>query len=270
MEDLLLMALPETVNLTITCEDGPMLARIDPGQLESAILNLCVNAGQAIADDGQIEIGVARQPDGKIALSVRDNGCGMDADTLRQAAEPFFSARPDGEGTGLGLSMVHGFVHQSGGSIQIDSQPEQGTRVTLLFPQQHISSGSSPLPSLQGPALVIDDDRKSADAISSLLDKLGYSVTTVHTFEEAQSMIRQSGPLAAVVTDLQLDNGHSGWDMVPQILDRHADCRLVVVSGHLPKEAPVSHTYRNRFAMFSKPVSETELVAYLSTSLQDA
>ncbi|MEM9630783.1 MAG: ATP-binding protein [Pseudomonadota bacterium] len=270
MEDLLSMALPETVSLTITCEDGPLLARIDPGQLESAILNLCVNAGQAITDDGQIEIGVARQPDGKIALWVKDNGCGMDADTLRQAAEPFFSARPDGEGTGLGLSMVHGFAHQSGGSIQIDSRPDQGTRVTLLFPQQQISSGSSRVPGARGQALVIDDDRKSAEVISSQLGKLGYSVKRVHTFEEAQACVRQSEPLAAVVTDLQLDNGHSGWDLVPQVLERHTDCKLVVVSGHLPEKAPVSHAYRNRFAMLPKPVSEAALAEYLAASLQNA
>ena len=80
MEDLLSMALPETVTLSIRCDEGPMYARIDPGQLESAILNLCVNAGQAIEDEGHIEIAVTRQTDGKISLSVKDDGCGMDAD----------------------------------------------------------------------------------------------------------------------------------------------------------------------------------------------
>ncbi|MDN3721889.1 ATP-binding protein [Roseibium salinum] len=171
MEDLLSMALPETVCLTIKCDDGPMHARIDPGQLESAILNLCVNAGQAITGDGHIEISVSRQKDGMIALSVQDNGCGMDADTLRQAAEPFFTARADGEGTGLGLSMVHGFVHQSGGTIHIASQPSRGTRVTLTFPACDGIRETSHLVSSRGHALVVDDDPKSAKAISDLLEK---------------------------------------------------------------------------------------------------
>ncbi|PVB60550.1 ATP-binding protein [Labrenzia sp. 011] len=259
MEDLLSMALPETVTLSITCDDGPMFARIDPGQLESAILNLCVNAGQAIHDRGEIEIGVARQADGWVALSVRDDGCGMDADTLRQAAEPFFTARADGEGTGLGLSMVHGFVHQSGGSIRIVSDPGQGTCVTLLFPEQTGTCDVQPRADGRKPALVVDDDVRSAEAITRLVEDFGYSAVTVHSFREALAQLRSDRSLSVVITDLQLDDGNSGWSVVQEALETHRRCRVVAISGHLPEKDPVAAGFRDRFAKLPKPVTAEAL-----------
>jgi signal transduction histidine kinase len=270
MEDLLSMALPETVALSIRCDDGPMFARIDPGQLESAILNLCVNAGQAIAGNGDIEIAVVRQPGGMIALSVQDNGCGMDAETLRQAAEPFFSARADGEGTGLGLSMVHGFVHQSGGSIHIASKPDQGTCVTLTFPERTQTVTPPLSASKAGYALVVDDDVKSAAAIAGHLETHGYRVTSVYCFDDARARIGRDMPYSVVVTDLQLDNGHSGWSLVELALTTHSACRVVAVSGHLPKEDRYSGKFPARFAKLSKPVSNERLAEALGLALLPA
>ena len=269
MEDLLSMALPETVSLSIRCNAGPIHARIDPGQLESAILNLCVNAGQAITDEGHVEIAVARQADGRIMLSVRDDGCGMDADTLRQAAEPFFSARPDGEGTGLGLSMVHGFVHQSGGSLQIASRPGQGTCVNLFFPQQTDLTGARVTPTHQGDALVVDDDKTSANSIAGSLEKLGFSVTTACTFQKAEARIRQDKGLSLLVTDLQLDNGRSGWDLVRQTLDRHPQSSVIAVSGHLPEADPLDAAYQGRYAKLPKPVEEAALSRFLEVVFEE-
>ncbi|WP_269583223.1 ATP-binding protein [Roseibium sp. Sym1] len=264
MEDLLSMALPETVTLTISCDDGPLCARIDPGQLESAILNLCVNAGQAISDRGRIEIGVHRFEDGAVALSVRDDGCGMDETTLRQAAEPFFSARADGEGTGLGLSMVHGFVHQSGGTIAIDSQPGQGTCVTLTFPAMdgHGQENAGP-PRRTGTALVVDDDTGSARAISEMLAGFGYDVSTANSFEKARTELRRDRSLSVLVSDLQLDNGQSGWALVLQALETVPDCTAIAVSGHLPENDPIGSEFGERFAKLAKPVTAEALAAKL-------
>ncbi len=271
MEDLLSMALPETVTLTIRCDEGPMHARIDPGQLESAILNLCVNAGQAIEDEGHIEIAVTRQTDGTISLSVKDDGCGMDADTLRQAAEPFFSARANGEGTGLGLSMVHGFAHQSGGTIHIASKPGHGTCVTLTFPQQPGGQTTHSVETVTGNgirhALVVDDDRRSAAAISGLMTRFGYKVTTEHCFEDAKVRIGRDMPYSIVVTDLQLDNGHSGWDLVAKALDAHPDCRVVAVSGHLPQDDLFSDRFPERFSKLPKPVDAEALAEKIGMKL---
>ncbi|WP_297837218.1 ATP-binding protein [uncultured Roseibium sp.] len=273
MEDLLSMALPETVTLTIRCDEGPMHARIDPGQLESAILNLCVNAGQAIEYEGHIEIAVTRQTDGTISLSVKDDGCGMDADTLRQAAEPFFSARANGEGTGLGLSMVHGFAHQSGGTIHIASQPGHGTCVTLTFPQQPGGQTTHSVETVAGNgngirhALVVDDDRRSAAAISDLMTRFGYKVTTEHCFEDANVRIGRDMSYSIVVTDLQLDNGHSGWDLVAKALDAHPDCRVVAVSGHLPQDDLFSDRFPERFSKLPKPVDAEALAEKIGMKL---
>ncbi|MBN9669524.1 ATP-binding protein [Roseibium aggregatum] len=266
MEDLLSMALPESVSLTISCAEGPLLARIDPGQLESAILNLCVNAGQAIAGAGQIEIAVNRQAEGTIELSVSDDGCGMDADTLRQAAEPFFTARPDGEGTGLGLSMVHGFVHQSGGTIRITSIPGRGTCVTLAFPEQESMAAKAPSPAFTGNALVVDDDSRSAQALAGHLTRLGFEVDEAHSFDAAKTRLRSGKPLAALVTDLQLDDGNSGWALVREAFECHPRCRTIAVSGRLPNKPPPDLASKPGFTMLPKPVSPDALAEQLTSA----
>lgn len=265
MEDLLSMALPESVSLSIRCGEGEMLARIDPGQLESAILNLCVNAGQATPEAGHIEIAVLRQAGGTVELSVSDDGCGMDPDTIRQAAEPFFTARKDGEGTGLGLSMVHGFVHQSGGTIHITSEPGKGTCVTLSFPEQDGTPAEAAVAVPAGIALVVDDDSRSAKTLAEHLAQLGYKVNETHSFADARRRILSGKPLTALVTDLQLNDGHSGWALVREAFQTHPGCNVIAVSGRLPENPPPDLAARAGFAMLPKPVDPKALADRLAS-----
>ncbi len=262
MRDLLEIALPETVKLRVTTPNGPIWAMIDPGQLESAILNLCVNAAQAISGTGHIEISVTEMDDGQIALAVVDDGDGMPAETLRYATEPFFTARKDGGGTGLGLSMVDGFVHQSGGSLHIVSQPDAGTTVTLLFPPV---SKEAPLISRQsGQALVIDDDPRALSAAASELRSLGFAVTTAPDYASGAALLNGDLRPDLVLSDLKLDAQRSGWDLIRTALDGHPQTSAIAMSTQLTPADNIDPAHKGRFARLEKPVNAQALAQALA------
>lgn len=261
MHDLLEIALPETASLSVATPSGPIWATIDPGQLESAILNLCVNAGQAISSSGHIEISVTEQEDGHIALVVADDGHGMSAETLRYATEPFFTARRDGSGTGLGLSMVDGFVHQSGGSLHITSVPEEGTRVTLLFPPAAEETG---VRQHRGRALVIDDDPRALAVAATALEKLGFDVRTAADYAAGNAALEGELRPDLVLSDLKLDAQRSGWDLIRKALDRHPQCRAIAMSTQLPATDRIEDADRSRFARLDKPVTVDTLAKALA------
>ncbi|UWQ44945.1 ATP-binding protein [Leisingera aquaemixtae] len=259
MADLLEIALPDTVSLEFERPAAAVFARVDPGQLESAVLNLCVNAGQAISGPGTIRISVATGEDGAAHVSLQDNGCGMPPEVLRRATEPFFTNRNDGNGTGLGLSMVDGFVHQSGGHLTIASrteQPHRGTTVTMAFPPltEEASPCARSLP--PGTALVVDDDPASLAAAASTLERLGYVPLRAASFSEAAAQVRQQRKLDLVLSDLNLDDGASGWDLLQMAHSLHPGCRLVLMSTREATRTPSALRGVSRLATLTKPVSE--------------
>ena len=262
MHDLLEIALPDTAALTVVTPQDAIWAMIDPGQLESAILNLCINAGQAINRTGHITISVSEAADGQIALVVSDDGEGMTAEALRFATEPFFTARRGGGGTGLGLSMVDGFVHQSGGSLSITSTPGAGTTVTLLFPPIE-QPASVPAARHAGEALVIDDDPKALAAVAGVLTAFGFTVTTAADYASGRAcLVGQPSP-DLVVSDLKLDAQHSGWDLIRLALDGGPKTRAIAMSTHLPATESINPGDTGRFAQLEKPISIPELAQVL-------
>lgn len=260
MADLLEIALPETVVLTFEQTGPAVFARVDPGQLESAVLNLCVNAGQAISGTGTICVTVDRGEDSGARLTIRDSGCGMPPDVLRRATEPFFTHRNDGNGTGLGLSMVDGFVHQSGGQLSVASRtqpPEQGTTVTMRFPPVVKEDNRSEQIRSLGIALVIDDDPAHLAATSKVLKRLGYVVCTATSFSDGITQIQEQGRLNLVVSDLNLDDGASGWEILLLARNTHPDCRLALMSTRETANIPASLDGAASVTTLAKPVTET-------------
>lgn len=259
MADLLDIALPETVSLAFKQTDSAVFAEVDPGQLESAVLNLCVNAGQAISGSGTICITVGLGKDDGAELSIQDNGCGMSPDVLRRATEPFFTRRGDGNGTGLGLSMVDGFVHQSGGQLIVASRtqpPDQGTTVTMRFPPVVKERTLSDRAQHHGTALVVDDDPAHLAATSKVLNQLGYVVRTAASFFEGTAQIRQLGTLNLVVSDLNLDDGASGWEVLQMARSIHPDCRLVLMSTRETANIPAALDGAAKVTTLAKPITE--------------
>ncbi|XYK79727.1 MAG: ATP-binding protein [Labrenzia sp.] len=255
MIDLLDVALSDQIELSLDIRDPCLEAKVDPGQLESAILNLCMNAGQAISGKGYVSITVAEGDGEVITVEICDTGCGMSPDTLRRASEPFFTNRSDGAGTGLGLSMVHGFVHQSGGTMDIESSLGLGTTIRLRFPIFEGASEDARQYRANGVALVVDDDQVSAEAAKKVLSSFGFETQMVLTFAEASDAITQLKPIRLIVTDLQLDQGKSGWSLVRSALTVDERCRAILMSSKLPDIPDLDEPLLHRFEMIEKPVT---------------
>ncbi len=260
MADLLEIGMPETVDLTVGVPDEPVFARVDPGQLESAVLNLCVNAGQAIDGAGLVCVQVQATARGGAKVVVRDSGRGMSEAVRRRATEPFFSQRADGGGTGLGLSMVDGFVHQSGGTLLLESNTcgeDHGTKVSLCFPPYREQVLTTEPGASVGRALVIDDDAIYLRTTARDLARLGYDVVTAQTFAEGRNTLGELADLALLVSDLNLDSGQSGWDLLDMGCNRFPGAKLVLMSTRdLPEGVALPDGQKPRCV--SKPVQETD------------
>lgn len=255
--DLVSLALPDRIELVVNTPPAPLPVRVDPGQLESALLNLCLNAGQAIAGAGRVTVSVSQQGD-QAVVEVADTGAGMPPEVLAHAMEPFFTARADGTGTGLGLAMVYGFIRQSGGDIAITSAPGQGTLVRLTLPLA--GTAPAPLPAL-GTVLLVEDDAADRKTAVTLLAPV--SATLLLAEDAAQALSHMSAPLALIVTDLSLGGRIEGWRLAETALTRWPEARAIVVSGHLPEVDPLSSRFAGRIATLPKPLTAEALSAAL-------
>jgi CheY-like chemotaxis protein/two-component sensor histidine kinase len=259
------------IRVRLDLAEGLPPALADANQLEMAILNLCVNARDAMPDGGTITIaasaGIA-SPDetsidpGFVTLSVIDTGTGMDEETLRRAVEPFYSTKGIGKGTGLGLSMVHGLASQLGGSMHISSEVGLGTRIDLVLPisaapdlaasPTEIAQGSA-MPAMRGRALLVDDEPVVRMATADMLENLGYETIEVSAAAEAEQRLAGGEPFDLVVTD-HLMPGMSGADLAFVIRERWPHIPVLIVSGYAEVEGISADLPR-----LTKPFREAEL-----------
>ena len=255
MTDLLCVVLSDDIDLAVDIRDHNLYARVDPGQLESAILNLCINSGQAISGKGSVNISVAAGVAETIVLEISDTGIGMSPDIMHRASEPFFSNRSDGAGTGLGLSMVHGFVHQSGGTMDIESSVGEGTRIRLRFPVFDEVNEEARQYQADGLALIVDDDLTSAEAVQKALEELGFSTEIALTFSDGMRALRRLSSIRLIVTDLQLDHDKSGWDLVRAVLQTDEESYAILMSSKLPDAVDLDQAMLPQFDMVAKPIT---------------
>ncbi|MGT2513200.1 ATP-binding protein [Sphingomonas panni] len=237
-----------TITVAVELDELPP-AHADLNQLEMALLNLAVNARDAMADGGTLTIGACRRSvqAGEVAglaqghyicLSVGDTGCGMDEDTLQRAIEPFFSTKGVGKGTGLGLSMVHGLTAQLGGGLTIDSAPGRGTTISLWLPVSMVTPAGeerpaeqSPFPTRLGTALLIDDEDLVRMSTAHMLADLSYNVVEAASAEEALRLI-DNGLIPDVLITDHLMPGMSGADLARRLKHSHPALPVLIVSGY--------------------------------------
>ena len=253
MADLVASTAGPQIRVAVEIEDGVAAARADPNQLEMALLNLAVNARDAMPGGGVIRVSVAdaQVRAGEradlaagpyVRLSVADTGVGMDAATVARAVEPFFSTKGIGKGTGLGLSMVHGLAQQLGGALTIASRPGLGANIELWLPQ----SGETPAggerahaplapASHRGLALLVDDEALVRASTADMLAELGYSVAEASSAEEALRQM-EAGLKPAVVISDHLMPGMSGVDLARTVAARYPGTPVLIVSGYADME----------------------------------
>ena len=248
-------SLPESIAVSTDLAGASIYALVDPGQLESALLNFALNARDAMPDGGRLHI-AARSVElagdaatfdvlpGRYALlEVADNGSGMDAATLARVFEPFFTTKRFGLGSGLGLSMAYGFVKQSGGGISIQSQPGQGTTVLMVLPlttpeaDSDVAADDAPLTHGGELVLLVEDDPDVRRIVRQQLVDFGYPVIEAENGVQALEMIEQIADIAIVVSDVIMPGGINGRQLSETVLRDHPHMRIVLMSGYTDETA---------------------------------
>lgn len=292
MQDMLKRSLGELVQLEMLHSPDIWCVEIDPSQLEASVLNLAVNARDAMPEGGRLTIEVdnahldedfsAQNPDvppGQYAMvRVRDSGHGMSAETVARVFEPFFTTKEVGRGTGLGLSMVYGFVKQSGGHVLLDSAPGAGTTITMLFPRS-----AAPLPSSRPPeeprrglyqvledttVLVAEDNDDVRAYTVETLRQLGYRVLEAHDGASAMRLLERTDVTVDLLFSDIVMPGMSGWELAKRALQHKPALNVLFTSGY-PRDIDASGTVGRNIAILPKPFTRSDLAGSIQLALQD-
>ncbi|WP_158266466.1 GAF domain-containing protein [Allosphingosinicella deserti] len=278
MRDLIASTIGPRIRLDIGFADDLPPALADPNQLEMALLNLSVNARDAMPDGGTLSLFVEAEPVGAghrsalapgtyLHLCVADTGTGMDAETARRAIEPFFSTKGVGQGTGLGLSMVHGLASQLGGALTIDSAPGEGTRIGIWLPAS-AAEAEAPLgeatpaamPSASGTVLLVDDEEAVRATTADMLADLGFAVIEAGSAEAALARLRAGADVDLLVSD-HLMPGMTGTVLVREARALRPDLPVLIISGYAEAEGIAPDVPR-----LTKPFRQADLAAAIAES----
>ncbi len=252
MEDMLRRTLGEAVEIEIVVSGGLWNTCVDPAQVENAVLNLAINARDAMDGRGKLTIEVGNafldaayasshsdvEPGQYVLLAVTDTGTGMTPEVLAQAFEPFFSTKPEGQGSGLGLSMVYGFVKQSGGHVKIYSEQGQGTTIKLYMPRAHgeedVLSALEVQPAVGGreTILVAEDDDEVRATVVEILQDLGYSVLTASDAASALTVIDSGAQVDLLFTDVVMPGPLRSPDLARKARERLPNLAVLFTSGY--------------------------------------
>ncbi|HGY5078872.1 TPA: ATP-binding protein [Citrobacter gillenii] len=275
--ELMRHSLPATMTLEIEAQSPAWPAWIDVSQLENAIINLVMNARDAMdGQAGTIKIRSWNQrvtrSDGRkqdmVMLEVADQGCGMSQEIKAQVFEPFFTTKQTGSGSGLGLSMVYGFVRQSGGRVEIESAPGQGTTVRLQLPRAIVPVQPQDIPVVEHAAnsgeklvLVLEDEADVRQTLCEQLHLLGYLTLEAANGEQAMHLLAASSEIDILISDLMLPGGLSGVDVVNHALKHYPQLSILLISGQDLR--PAHNPALPEVALLRKPFTRGELAQAL-------
>ncbi len=253
LDELICRTVGPAVKVKVAGGDGLWAVFADPNQLENALLNLCINARDAMPDGGDLVISTRNlvlqadeakaldlPPADYVSLSVSDTGVGMTADVIARAFDPFFTTKPLGEGTGLGLSMVYGFARQSGGQARIYSEPGQGVRVSLYLPryvgEDRIVEAPEDERKAQSGAgetvLVVDDEPSIRLLVREVLEELGYKVLQAENGSSGLQILESSIRVDLLVTDVGLPGGMNGRQLADIARVGRPELKILFITGY--------------------------------------
>ncbi len=286
MRDLVQSSVGERIAVELSAPADGWSALVDPSQLENAILNLCINARDAMPNGGRLALDVARArtddrdtdadgaltPGDYVVLTVTDSGCGMDAATRARAFDPFFTTKEVGKGTGLGLSMVHGFVEQSKGHVKLESEPGQGTAVRIYLPLARAAvetptSNSASVEVAVEPILLVEDEPLVREHIAAQLGSLGHPVTAVATAAEALHELQGGGAFGLLYTDIGLPGGMNGADLAVAARALRPTLRVLFMSGDPAPALAAGHRLVAGENFLQKPFRPSDLTAAIDRVL---
>jgi PAS domain S-box-containing protein len=277
LEELIRRTVGPAIHVEAALAEGLWPTLCDANQLESALLNLCINARDAMPEGGRISIATENvwldepgaagrdiRAGAYVSLSVADTGTGMSPDVLAQVFEPFFTTKPIGQGTGLGLSMVHGYVKQSGGHVCIRSALGEGTRVRLFLPRHEAVSaeaaaGFAAVPAREAPAsatgetvMVVDDEATVRSVIAEVLSELGYQVVEAADGAAALRLLHAPGRVDLLVTDVGLP-GLNGRQLAEAGRQRRPGLPVLFITGYAQTGAIAEGALESGMEMLRKP-----------------
>lgn len=288
MEDMLRRTIGEHIRLKTHLQADLWLAYTDAHQLENALLNLVINARDAMPHGGRLTIETRRAtlraraaeglPAGDyVQLSVCDSGCGMPREVIEKAFDPFFTTKPIGQGTGLGLSMVYGFVRQTGGQVGIDSQPGVGTHVRLLLPRNHESpapgqpaadAGEAPRAQAGETVLVVEDEAAVRMLVVEVLRELGYTALEAIDADSALPFLDDARRIDLLVADVGLP-GTNGRQLAEMARQRRPGLKILFITGYVADAKVRGEALDEGMEMLGKPFSIDRLAVKIRQMIED-
>jgi PAS domain S-box-containing protein len=289
MEDLLHRTVGPTNNIEVIGAEGLWNAMIDATQLESAILNLCINARDAMPDGGRLTIATANirldeaaardndvPPGPYVTISVSDTGTGMSPETIERAFEPFYTTKPIGQGTGLGLSMVYGFARQSNGQVRIASELGCGTTIEIALPRY---AGDALLPNDEEAIaaaaaaagetiLVVDDEASIRHLVDEVLDEIGYTVIGAADGASGLKVLQSDARIALLITDVGLPNGMNGRQVADAARALRPGLRVLFITGYAENAAVGGGHLEPGMALLTKPFTMQALTAKVAEMMR--
>ena len=282
---ILARTLGEPIKVSVDCEPESPNVFVDPSELDTAILNLALNARDAMPRGGTLYLAEREQvienaestadlaPGSYVVITVRDTGFGMAPDVLARAFEPFFTTKESGRGSGLGLSMVYGFVKQSGGHLVADSRLGYGTRIDLYLPaarsKEPGQDEAAPASSSGGKetVLVVEDEAEVRSVAVAFLKSLGYSTCEASDGEQALRMLQDRTDVRLLFTDVILGRGMDGHELARAAQRARPDLRVLLTSGYEHPAAGSDPGGAKAFPLLRKPYRREQLAAAVRASL---
>lgn len=284
MRELLDRALRGDVHVKTEFSEDLWPIKVDPAELELMILNLCVNARDAMPNGGVITIAARNVPQGRagtrsgdfVCITVTDTGVGMSAEVLARIFEPFFTTKEIGKGSGLGLPQVHGFVEQSGGTIRADSLVGRGTTITILLPRSAASPARTTVTAsnsdstarrraLLGSILLVEDDDEVAALVTEMFRELGYRVTRAASAQAALGALADEHDINLVFSDVMMPGRMNGTDLAREVKRRRPDLPILLTTGYAG--SAIKEAEGDRIKILCKPYEIRTLEAAVRAAI---
>ncbi|MFN4282144.1 MAG: PAS domain S-box protein [Alphaproteobacteria bacterium] len=277
LQPLIARSIGDDITVTSALPDDLWMATLDRGQIDQALLNIVLNARDAMPNGGTLHIaagnaalGLAEtageaKPGDYVCIAVSDTGSGMTPDIVKRAFEPFFSTKGVGKGNGLGLSMVHGFVNQSGGLVRLDSEVGKGTIVRIYFPRAEAQSAAKPTDTSIGldagrkTILVVEDNDMVRAYVTAQLESLGHNVIEAENGPAGLAKLDESGHIDLLFTDVIMPGGMNGRELAERAVERRPGLKVLFTSGYDESAITTDGRLADGMFLLKKPYQRKEL-----------